>query len=244
MRAEIERLGQAVALRDEFIAVLGHELRNPLSPLFLHIQALQLQLEGGPAEIPREWVRAELGRIHERLQRFNALLDRVFDASRLGTGQLSLKPEAVDLGEAVEEWVASHDKELRAAGCATSCQLAAGVVGRWDRARIEQILDNLLGNAMRYGAGQPIEIRAGAERTHALLVVRDHGIGIDPADHERVFERYVRTDRGHRSPGLGLGLWVVDQICRAMGGSIALESKLGCGATFVVRLPLTDTGRR
>jgi signal transduction histidine kinase len=162
----------------------------------------------------------------------------VFDGSRIGSGHMSLKPEDVDLGVAVQEWVVSHALELRAAGCQASCQLEPGVVGRWDRARIEQILDNLLGNAMRYGAGRPIEVRVGIERAHAMLAVRDHGIGIDPADHRRVFERYVRADRGHRSPGLGLGLWVVDSICRAMGGSVSLDSKLGSGATFVVRLPM------
>jgi signal transduction histidine kinase len=240
LRGEVERLLEAVELRDEFIAVLGHELRNPLSTLYLHVQALQLQLETGPEALPRERMRAEMGTILRRLQRFGALLERVFDASRIGSGQLSLKQEDdVDLGAAVQEWVVSHEQELRAAGCAASCQLEPGVVGRWDRARIDQILDNLLGNALRYGAGRPIEVRVSAERTHAIFTVRDHGIGIDPADHERVFERYVRADRGHRSPGLGLGLWVVDTICRAMGGSVSLDSKLGSGATFIVRLPIT-----
>ncbi len=238
MRAEVERLLEAVELRDEFIAVLGHELRNPLSTLFLHVQALQLQLEAGPEQLPREQMRAEVGTISQRLQRFIALLERVFDVSRIGSGQMSLKVEDVDLGAAAQEWVVSHAEELRVAGCAVSCQVEPGVVGRWDRTRIGQILDNLLGNAIRYGAGRPIEVRVGAERAHAILAVRDHGIGIDPADHRRVFERYVRADRGHRSPGLGLGLWVVDSICRAMGGSVSLDSKLGSGATFIVRLPL------
>jgi len=238
LRAEIDRLLEAVELRNEFIGVLGHELRNPLSTLFLHVQALQLRLDAGPEQIPREQVRAELGTIVQRLERFIALLDRVFDASRIDSGQMSLKLEDVDLGAAVQEWVASHAPELRIAGCQASCQLEPGVVGRWDRARIDQLLDNLIGNAMRYGPGRPIEIRVASERAHAVLVIRDHGIGIDPADHGRVFERYVRTDRGHRSPGLGLGLWVVDSICRAMGGAVSLDSKLGAGATFIVRLPM------
>jgi signal transduction histidine kinase len=238
LRAEVERLLEAVELRDEFIAILGHELRNPLSTLFLHVQSLQLQVDADPEPRSRERMSAELRTIVHRVQRFIALLDRVFDASRIGSGQLSLKPEDVDLGAAVQDWVVSHEQELRIAECAVSCQLEPGVVGRWDRARLEQILDNLLGNAMRYGAGRPIEVQVGADRSHATLTVRDHGIGIDPADHKRIFERYVRADRGHRSPGLGLGLWLVDSICRAMGGSIALDSKLGSGATFVVRLPL------
>lgn len=187
LRAEVERLTEAIALRDEFIAVLGHELRNPLAPLFLHVQSLQMQLEAGPAQVPRERVVGELGTLLARLQRFVALLDRVFDVSQIGSQQMSLKLEEVDLGAAVQEWVASHAHELQAAECATSTRIEAGVVGRWDRARIGQILDNLIGNAMRYGAGSPIEIRVETDRTHAILSVRDHGIGIDPADHARIF---------------------------------------------------------
>jgi signal transduction histidine kinase len=239
LRAELDRLAEAVELRDEFIAVLGHELRNPLMPLFLHLQSLLLELDAGPAQVPRERMQAELGGLLQRLQRLSGLLDRVFDASRIGSRQMSLNLEDVDLGAAVQAWVAGHEQELRAAGCAVSCQLAADVVGRWDRVRIDQILDNLFGNAMRYAAGSPIEVCVETEGSHAILVVRDHGIGIDPADHERVFQRYVRGDRSPRSPGLGLGLWVVDMICRAMGGAVSLDSKLGSGATFVVRLPIT-----
>jgi signal transduction histidine kinase len=237
LRAEVERLTAAVELRDEFIAVLGHELRNPLAPLSLHVQTLQLQLEAGPALVPREQLQGELEKINQRLDRFVGLLDRVFDASRIGSGQLRLELEPVDLGAAVEEWAATHEPELRAAGCEASYRLAPGVIGRWDRARIGQILDNLLGNAMRYGAGRPIEVRVERDGAWALLAVRDHGVGIDPANHRRIFERYVRGDRGHRSAGLGVGLWVVDSICRALGGSVTVDSKLGCGATFVVRLP-------
>jgi signal transduction histidine kinase len=237
LRAEIARLTEAVERRDEFIAILGHELRNPLAPLSLHVQTLQLQLDAGPALIPREQVQEELEKINRRVERFVGLLDRVFDVSRIGSGQLSLALEPVDLGAAVREWAASHEAELAAARCEASYRIAPGVIGRWDRARIGQILDNLLGNAMRYGAGRPIEVRVERDHAWALLTVRDHGVGIDPADHRRIFERYVRGDRGHRSAGLGVGLWVVDAICRALGGSVTVDSKLGCGATFVVRLP-------
>ena len=107
----------------------------------------------------------------------------------------------------------------------------------WDRDRLDRVLDNLIGNAAKYGAGKPIEVRLRGAADRVLLEVRDHGIGIDPADHARVFERFERAVSRKQFSGLGLGLWISRKIVEAHGGSISLVSERGAGSTFSVELP-------
>jgi signal transduction histidine kinase len=112
------------------------------------------------------------------------------------------------------------------------------VVGCWDRTRLDQIVTNLVGNAIKYGDGKPIEVtvdeRDGAA---ALLVVRDQGIGISPESHARIFERFERAADTRPVAGLGLGLWIAKRLDEAHGGEIAVTSAPGAGATFTVTLP-------
>ncbi|WP_234023397.1 sensor histidine kinase [Sorangium cellulosum] len=123
--------------------------------------------------------------------------------------------------------------------------LDEAVIGRWDPSRMEQVLLNLLSNAMKYGAGGPVHVVVRRQAERALLVVRDHGMGIAEADQARIFERFERAVSVRNFGGLGLGLYIVRWIVAAHGGTIRVESKPGAGATFIVELPLqaaeTDT---
>jgi len=110
--------------------------------------------------------------------------------------------------------------------------------GFWDRLRISQVVTNLLANAVKYGGGKPVEVEFGPEGDAAFLVVRDHGIGIDPADQPQIFERFERAVSSRNYGGLGLGLYIVKRIVEAHGGTITVQSKPGEGATFRVQLPL------
>jgi signal transduction histidine kinase len=109
--------------------------------------------------------------------------------------------------------------------------------GRWDRLRLEQVLENLLSNAFKYGAGQPVEVVVGGGEGRALLSVQDGGVGIAAADVERIFGRFERAAPTRNFGGLGLGLYIARQIVEAHGGSIRLESSPGQGTTFTVDLP-------
>ena len=111
------------------------------------------------------------------------------------------------------------------------------MTGHWDRMRLEQVVTNLLGNAMKYGAGTPIEISVTGHDGHGELRVRDHGIGIDPANQARVFDQFERVMPKKEFTGLGLGLWICGQIVALHGGRIGLESEAGKGAAFTVTLP-------
>ena len=113
------------------------------------------------------------------------------------------------------------------------------VVGKWDRSRVDQVVTNLLTNALKYGAGAPVELTVREEDTHATLEVRDLGIGIREEDRRRIFERFERAVPHENYNGFGLGLWIVHEIVSALGGSVTVESSLGKGANFRVQLPWT-----
>jgi signal transduction histidine kinase len=112
------------------------------------------------------------------------------------------------------------------------------VIGRWDRLRIEQVVENLLSNALKYGGAQPISVIVERNGEEARLTVRDRGIGIDAADQQRIFDRFERAVASQRAGGFGLGLWITKQIVDAHGGSIRVESTPGSGSAFLVELPL------
>jgi signal transduction histidine kinase len=112
------------------------------------------------------------------------------------------------------------------------------VRGEWDPLRIDQLIDNLLSNALKYGAGRPVEVAVSEEQGVARLVVRDHGISIRPEDRARIFERFERAVSSRHFGGLGLGLWVVREVVQALGGQVTVQSTAGEGSTFVVSLPL------
>src|SRR5262249_233422 len=127
--------------------------------------------------------------------------------------------------------------------CAVELHLGEHVAGSWDRARIEQVVNNLLSNAAKYGAGKPIRIDVTRDDVNAILAVKDRGIGIDKKDHERIFHRFERAVSTANYGGFGLGLWITQEITGAHGGTIEVDSAPGAGATFTVKLPLRcDSG--
>ncbi|WP_395813359.1 sensor histidine kinase [Archangium minus] len=169
--------------------------------------------------------------------RLSVLVDELLDVSRITSGRLVLHLEDVDLAELVREVVERIRPEAERVGCELRLQVPGPVVSRWDRLRLEQVLSNLLSNALKYGAGYPVEVALRVSGTQVLLQVRDEGIGIDPALQERIFERFERAVSDRHYGGLGMGLWITREIVTALGGSIQVESAPGRGATFTVTLP-------
>ena len=239
--ARFAALQQAVAARDEFIATIAHELRNPLTPLLFQVRLAIDRLEqvtGEASAVSAEWTRGQFRRLEQRLHRVLETLDRLLDVSRLSTGRVDLVSERVALADEVCEVLASFEAELAVARCELTTTVDATVVGWWDRVRIHQICRNLISNAIRFGAGRPIEVGVTKDDEWATLTVRDQGIGIAAGQHDAIFERFERGGADRRSGGFGIGLWVVRQLCAAMGGHITVQSRLGDGALFTVRLPL------
>ena len=145
--------------------------------------------------------------------------------------------EALDLAELVRGAAAAALDRLRWAGCSCDLDLDGPLPGRYDRLRLELVVDNLLSNAMKYAAGSRIAVRAWREGGSACFSVADGGPGIAPEDQARVFQRFERGERAGSVAGFGLGLWIVRTIAEAHGGTVELASAPGAGARFTVRLP-------
>jgi signal transduction histidine kinase len=231
----MQELHDAVRTRDDFISVAGHELKTPLAALTMHVQSLLRRLPEGDEG---ERVRARLLKASVAGDRLEALIHQLLDVSRVRTGRMQLDLEQVDLVPLVREVVERHADAATNVGSTIEVVGDDAVVGRWDPLRLEQIVTNLLGNALKYGRGAPITISITKKGKDAVLRVSDHGIGIDPAQQGRIFERFERAVASRQYGGFGLGLWITREIVVASGGSISVESVPGTGATFTVRLPL------
>jgi signal transduction histidine kinase len=178
-----------------------------------------------------------LERSTEQVDRLLRLMDDLLDISRIQSGSMVLRAEPKDLAQLVSDVVERNRMVLERTG--STIELHANkVCGLWDRSRVEQVVLNLLTNAAKYGAGKPIEIEVTKDGDYAKLSVRDHGIGIEEEDQERIFARFERAVSVRHFGGFGLGLYIAREIVRAHGGSIHVESRMGGGSTFTVLLPL------
>lgn len=234
--ALISELREAIRARDDFIAVASHELRNPMTPILAQVELLRAKArrEGAPPV-----VEAGLDRLAVGIRRFVRRATTLLDVSRINAGHLRLSPAPLDLAAAVREVTVDHEAAARHAGSRLDLRLPEeGLPGAWDALAIEQIVENLIGNAVRYGRGRPIEVALAAEGDDAVvLTVRDEGTGIAEADLPRLSGRFEQVVRRREQGGFGIGLWLTYQLAHAMGGTISVTSRVGEGSTFAVRLP-------
>ncbi|HEX8538104.1 MAG TPA: ATP-binding protein [Cystobacter sp.] len=232
-RKRIEQeLLEALRLRDDFLSVAGHELRTPLTILQLHVHSLL----GMAKERRDELLKEKLEKARRQTDRLTALTDELLDVARLSTGQLTIRQEECDLSALVRDVLDRCTEAVVRSECQLQVDVDAHVRGFWDCSRLEQVVTNLLSNALKYGAGKPVEVRVTADKGRARLIVRDNGIGIPLKDQVRIFGRFERAVSSRNYSGLGLGLWICRQVVEAHGGVIRVESEPGNGATFIVEL--------
>ena len=228
---DIEDSKQAVFARDEFLSIASHELRTPLTALKLRLQSV---LHSRDLSEKAERRVESAVRQTERLER---LIDNLLDVSRITTGHLELEPESFDLAEMAQDVAERFREQAAGGGVPLSFEASTPVPGNWDRMRLEQVLTNLLANALKFGEGKPILVSVNADAKTAVLTVADQGIGIAPQDLSRIFHQFERV-LGHRSfGGLGMGLYIARQIAQAHGGRIEVDSAHGKGSKFRVVLP-------
>jgi PAS domain S-box-containing protein len=235
---DIGALKQASRMKDEFVSVVSHELRSPLTPIrgFVQLVAKELDREGGH-ESHVQRLRSLAGHV----DRMTRLVDDLLDVSRLRAGPLDIRRKPTDLVA-----VASDVVQVRAASGEHVLRLEPAlptVVGDWDSDRLQQVIDNLVGNAIKYsppGGKISVSIGVDARTGEAMLTVADEGPGIPAEDRERIFAAFYRTRSAATSQvsGLGLGLYICHELVAAHGGAIEVGSSSSGGAAFTVRLPL------
>ena len=237
-----EKLREADRAKDEFLATLAHELRNPLAPLHA---GLELMKRAGADE----HMRTEAGAVMERqMAHMVRLIDDLLDVSRITHGRLELKLTRVDLGQAARQAVESTHATIEAAGHTLSFHYpATPLTVQADLTRLVQVISNLLNNAARYTpAGGRIELALAREDSNAVIRVRDTGIGIAANMLNRIFDMFERGERGKDLPagGLGIGLSLAKRLAELHGGTIEARSPgHDQGSEFIVRLPLAPDVR-
>jgi len=224
--------------KDEFLAMLGHELRNPLAPILIALELIRMrQLKGAERE---------LSIIERQAQHLVRLVDDLLDVARIARGKIELKPERAELARLVAQAVESTAPLMSERGHALHIDVAAGGMAVMvDPVRLVQVIGNLLTNAAKYtNNGGRVQVRARAEDGHAVLEVEDNGIGISAEMLPRLFDKFVQERQAldRSRGGLGLGLAIVREIVQLHGGAVAVRSRgEGHGSLFEVRLPLAAT---
>lgn len=237
LRRQLAELRQAVCARDDFIAIAAHELRNPMTALVgvaeLAIAAARAEPDTCPPRIT-----ALLERMQLITQDFIQRSTRLLDVSRIATGNLRLEPSATDLSALVLSTVRKYEVAAARVRSPVELDIQADITGVWDRLAVEQVTENLLSNALKFGAGKPVAVRLRSQGDIASLDVQDRGIGMSPDQQARLFGRFEQVVAQHRGSGFGVGLWLANHLIMAMGGRIAVSSHPGEGSTFTVTFPL------
>jgi two-component system, OmpR family, sensor kinase len=234
----IQTLEHALQTRDDLLAVAAHELRNPMHSLLLQVTAaLQLARKHEDRDMAQR-----LERVKNVIDRYVKRATVLLDACRYQAHRFQIHAEDFDLGKLLHEIVESFEAEAAFNRVELRMSSVGSVKGRWDRLALEQIVSNLVSNAIKYGAGAPVDIHLELDGpARVKLTVSDHGIGIAPEDHARIFEQFERAvGVDERRSGFGIGLWLVHNLVTAHGGRVEVHSTLNNGATFIVVFPLQN----
>ncbi|WP_437487113.1 ATP-binding protein [Sorangium sp. So ce1014] len=230
-------LKDAVRVREEFLRFASHELRTPLTSLrLLYDHMLRSRSQPVVATMGTKEIGRFLKVSSRELARITQVINNMFVVASFSSGPPALNLDRAELNELVRRSVRQMTEQLEADGCSMELRLGGCVFGYWDRSRIEQVITNLLSNASRHGAGQPITVSVSAENGSALVSVHDRGVGMAPEQRDTLFEPFRWKPDAHG--GLGVGLYVCKLIVSAHGGDILVESEPDAGTTFRVRLPL------
>jgi signal transduction histidine kinase len=229
---------EAIGLRDEFLAIASHELKTPITSMKLHnqlvLRALRSNPEGG-ADRERMVKLIEMSAM--QIDKLSGLIDELLDVSRIQAGKLIIRFENVRLSDVVRDVCERFQTAVNDAKCSFEYDLDPEVTGYWDHFRIEQVVVNLISNAIKYAPGKPIKITVKGNAHSAILMIQDFGPGIPQDKQSVIFDRFERATSESGVSGLGLGLFIVAQIAKAHGGEVRLKSDAGKGCTFIVELP-------
>lgn len=237
----LENTRQAVATRDEFLSIASHELRTPLTPLKLQLGFLRGLVEKKRLhEFPPEQLRDLLKFTDRLISHLSRLVDDLLNVTQISSGKLSIHLQIVRLGPLIRGVIQQFQPEIESAESTVELDINEqdDRPGCWDPFRIEQVIINLLSNALKYGNKKPIKITLRSDAEAAEILIEDQGIGVAREDQDKIFHRFERAVSSRHFGGLGLGLYITQEIVRAHHGSITVRSEPGKGCVFTVRLPV------
>jgi two-component system, OmpR family, sensor kinase len=240
LRRQVEELHQAVRARNDFISIAAHELRNPMTPL-LGVAELALAAARAADGTCPPRVTSLLERMQLIVQDYVRRATRLLDVSRIEAGNLRLEPAVTDVSTLMRALAQRYDIPAARGRSVIEIDLMDGVVAVCDPLAVEQVAENLLSNALKFGLGKPVTLRLCLDDDGCTvrLEVEDRGLGMDPDQQKRIFGRFEQIMSQHRGSGFGVGLWVANQLISAMKGRIIVVSHLGEGSTFIVTFPLS-----
>lgn len=236
-----ESLKHAIEARDEFISVCSHELKTPLTSMKMQFQLAQkLAKEGNQKVFDPESVIKRIKISNKQLNRMSRLIDNMLDVSNINLGKLELEIEEIDLKNLTYEILESFEEQLEDLHIEVKVDINSNLplIVQGDSYRLEQVMTNLLVNAIKYGNGKPITISLRNKSDVIVFSISDQGLGIDPKDRDKIFNRYERAVDSTKISGLGLGLYISKQIIEAHHGRINVQSQINQGSTFSIELPL------
>ena len=237
LRRRVAELAEAVAARDAFIAVAAHELRNPMTPILGQVDLMLAVVKAGGYS--PEQLEQRLGRIQHSIHRYLKRAEVLFGVSRLNRGRFRPDLEAFDLAVLLREAAGEFALAARHAGVPVTLAVPETLPVHLDRLATEQIVDNLVSNALKYGGRTPVEIAAEVIGNRVRIAVRDHGAGMPQGDRMRLFESFERVaGESEQRSGFGIGLWLVGRFVAAMAGTVTVDDAPGGGALLTVTLPL------
>lgn len=228
----------SVIQREDFISIASHELKTPITALMLQMEVIQNMFKV-PANYDQEALNRICAGANRQVNRLGQLVEDMLDLTRINRRRLVTQlVNGVNLTELVQEVTGRFAEQLRMRRIELTLALNAPLLITCDPERTEQVVTNLLSNAINYGQQRPIAVHLEHRGDHVQLRVRDEGMGIEPVHHQRIFQRFERILSPTDSRGLGLGLYICSQIMQEQGGKIYVESELGKGSTFIVEFPV------
>lgn len=230
---------EAIRARDEFISIASHELKTPLTAIILHLgESLRRIRKSSKEQTKAADIEKLLEICESQANRLSRLINDLLNMSVITTGRLKLEKEKVNLTNIVKDILTQFKPQLKKSKIQVVLTGENSVTGLWDKVRLEQVISNLISNALKYGRGNPITIKLKKGDRKAVLYIKDKGIGIREEEQQYLFDLFTRGTSAREYFGQGIGLYISRQIIEAHKGTLSLQSKEGVGSTFTIELPL------
>ena len=228
---------EEIKARDEFLSIASHEFKNLLTTILLQLQQTTHDIKTvSLVDFSFQNLLKRLENVKEQAWELSKMTNDLLNVSLIITGRFKMEPEELEITALLRHKIdqfsqKSHKSEIM-------FHSDQEIEGKWDKIRLEQVITNLLTNAIKYGSGKPIEVKAEKTNSKAVISIRDQGVGIPKDQQKTIFEKFQRSATAKNFEGLGIGLYISNQIIRAQQGSIKVKSKPGKGSVFIVKLPL------